>query len=192
VPDTAPHLTCQSPVQQGKSKAPGPPASDPGKPRSPSGSGDRHHQRIVLALLLLLQSSSPATTVEGRGSPTAEIPRVEAAVRIDGVLDEPVWAEATRLTGFWQYQPVDGRPAEERTDVLAWYAPDAIHFGIIAFDRVPSAIRATVADRDNIDREDQVVLNLDTFHDRRRAFFFGVNPLGCRPTGCGARAPARS
>jgi hypothetical protein len=71
----------------------------------------------VLALLLLFQSSSPATTVEGRGSPTAEIPRVEAAVRIDGVLDEPVWSQATRLTGFWQYQPVDGRPAEERTEV---------------------------------------------------------------------------
>jgi hypothetical protein len=136
----------------------------------------------VLALLLLLQSASP-TTVEGRGSPTAEIPRVEAAVRIDGVLDEPVWAEATRLTGFWQYQPVDGRPAEERTEVLVWYAPDAIHFGIIAFDRVPSAIRATVADRDNIDREDQVVLDLDTFHDRRRAFFFGVNPLGVQTDG---------
>jgi hypothetical protein len=78
----------------------------------------------VFALLVLLQSSAPPVTVEGQGSPTAEIPRLEAAVRIDGVLDEPVWPEAARLTGFWQYQPVDGRPAEERTEVLVWYAPD--------------------------------------------------------------------
>ena len=137
----------------------------------------------MLALLLLLQSVSPAPPVEGKGSPTAEIPRLEATVSIDGVLDEPAWAQATRLTGFWQYQPVDGRPAEERTEVLVWYAPDAIHFGIIAHDRVPSSIRATVADRDNIDSEDQVVLDLDTFHDRRRAFFFGVNPLGVQTDG---------
>jgi Domain of unknown function (DUF5916) len=137
----------------------------------------------VLTLLLLLQTSVSGTAVEGQGSPTAEIPRLEAAVRIDGVLDEPVWAEATRLTGFWQYQPVDGRRAEEQTDVLIWYAPDAIHFGIIAHDRLPAAIRATVADRDNIDREDQVVLDIDTFHDRRRAFFFGVNPLGVQTDG---------
>ena len=139
----------------------------------------------MLALLLILQAPGPssAAVVEGKGSPTAEIPRLESAVQIDGKLDEPVWSQATRLTGFWQYQPVDGRPAEEETEVLAWYAPDAIYFGIIAHDRNPSAIRATVADRDNIDNDDYVVLDLDTFHDRRRAFFFAVNPLGVQADG---------
>ncbi len=154
----------------------------------------------MLALLLLLQIASPGPTdhdsvaaaagpvpgiaVEGRGSPVAEIPRIAGAeVRIDGVLDEPVWRQAVRLTGFWQYQPVDGRPAEEQTEVLVWYAPDAIHFGVIAHDRNPAAIRATVADRDNIDNDDHVILDLDTFHDRRRAFSFGVNPLGAQSDG---------
>nr|MBA3497838.1 carbohydrate binding family 9 domain-containing protein [Gemmatimonadales bacterium] len=133
----------------------------------------------MLPLLLLVQAA-----VEGKGSPTANVPRIEAAeVRIDGSLDEPAWAQAIRLTGFWQYQPVDGRRAEEKTEVLVWYAPDAIHFGIIAHDRNPAAIRATVADRDNIDSDDHVVIDLDTFRDRRRAFFFGVNPLGAQSDG---------
>ena len=135
----------------------------------------------MLALLLLLQD--PGGVVEGKGSPTAAIPRIETSVQIDGRLDEPAWSQATRLTGFWQYQPVDGRPAEEETDVLVWYAPDAIHFGIIARDRNPGAIHATVADRDNLDNDDHVVIDLDTFHDRRRAFFFGVNPLGAQSDG---------
>jgi hypothetical protein len=139
----------------------------------------------VLALLLLVQNSgSPlGAVVEGKGSPTAEVPRLEASIQVDGNLEEPVWSRATRLTGFWQYQPVDGRPAEEQTEVLVWYAPDAIHFGIIAHDRNPASIRATVADRDNIDNDDYVVLDLDTFYDRRRAFFFGVNPLGVQTDG---------
>ncbi|HET6778961.1 MAG TPA: DUF5916 domain-containing protein [Gemmatimonadales bacterium] len=139
----------------------------------------------MLALLLLLQASSTQSgaVVEGKGSPTADIPRLESDARIDGRLDEPVWSRATRLTGFWQYQPVDGRPAEEQTEVLAWYTPDAIYFAIIAHDRSPKTIRATVADRDNIDNDDYVVLDLDTFHDRRRAFFFGVNPLGVQSDG---------
>lgn len=136
---------------------------------------------MTLPLLLLLQSSAPI--VEGRGSPTAEIPRLEAPVVIDGMLDEPVWSQAARLTGFWQYLPVDGRPAEERTEVLVWYAPDAIHFGILAYDRSPASIRATVADRDNLGADDQVILDLDTFHDRRRAYSFGVNPLGAQSDG---------
>src|SRR4029079_12484971 len=140
---------------------------------------------MVLALLLLIQApgTTSAPTVMGKGSPTAEIPRVESAVQIDGKLDEPVWSRATRLTGFWQYQPVDGRPAEEQTEVLVWYAADAIYFGIIAHDRNPAAIRSTVADRDNIDNDDSVVIALDTFHHRRRAFFFGVNPLGVQSDG---------
>jgi hypothetical protein len=137
----------------------------------------------VLALLFFLQGPDAGATVEGKGSPTAEIPRLEASIQVDGKLDEPVWTSATRLTGFWQYQPVDGRPAEEQTEVRAWYAPDAIYFGIIAYDRNPAAIRATVADRDNIDNDDYVVLDLDTFHDRRRAFFFAVNPLGVQADG---------
>ena len=112
-------------------------------------------------------------------------------MQIDGSLDEAAWSQATRLAGFWQYQPVDGRPAEEETEVLVWYAPDAIYFGILARDRQPAAIRATVADRDNIDNDDHVVIDIDTFHDRRRAFFFGVNPAGrperrCPERGCRA------
>ena len=137
----------------------------------------------MLALLLLLQSSVGGAVVQGKGSPTADIPRLEATARIDGKFDEPVWSQATRLTGFWQYQPVDGRPAEEETEVMVWYAPDAIYFGIIAHDRSPEAIRATVADRDNIDNDDHIVIDIDTFHDRRRAFFFGVNPLGAQSDG---------
>src|SRR5918994_1027896 len=139
----------------------------------------------MLALLLLLQveGSAPPVIVQGKGSPPAETPRRGGETQIDGKLDEQVWSRATRLSGFWQYQPVDGRPAEEKTEVLVWYAPDAIYFGIIAHDRNPGSIRATVADRDNIDNDDYVVLDLDTFHDRRRAFFFAVNPLGVQSDG---------
>jgi len=70
--------------------------------------------------------SSRARVADRGYSPARGVPQ------IDGRLDEPVWSQATRLTGFWQYQPVDGRLAEEQTEVLAWYASDAIYFGIIA------------------------------------------------------------
>src|SRR6185312_7502563 len=153
--------------------------SSAGRPPGPS----LATERSVLALLLLLQDPSAGAVVQGKGSPTAELPRLDAAVQIDGKLDEPVWSRATRLSGFWQYQPVDGRPAEEQTEVLVWYAPDAIYFGIIAHDKNPAAIRATVADRDNIDSDDHIIIDLDTFHDRRRAFSFAVNPLGAQSDG---------
>jgi hypothetical protein len=141
---------------------------------------------FALALALLQDPVAPTPA-----SSTLGIPRIEdARVTIDGVLDEPVWSRAARLTGFRQYEPVDGRAAEEETEVLVWYSPDAIHFGIIARDRQPSTIRATVADRDNIDGDDHVTIFLDTFADRRRAFFFAVNPLGVQQDGVRAEGAA--
>ena len=47
-----------------------------------------------------------------------QIPRIDTVITIDGSLDEPVWRRAARLTGFSQYQPVDGLPAVEPTEVL--------------------------------------------------------------------------
>lgn len=122
----------------------------------------------------------------------ARIDGPDAAVVLDGDLSEPVWQRATVLDKFWQYQPVDGRPAEERTEVRVFYAPDAIYFGIHAFDTQPDGVRATEADRDNLDSEDRVSIYLDTFNDRRRAYFFTVNAFGSQQDGVrseGAAAP---
>lgn len=133
----------------------------------------------MFASLLAVLVQAPAQAPP----PTVSIPRIETTIVVDGVLDEPVWAEAARLEGFHQYRPVDGRPAEQETIVLVWYSPTAIHFGIIAHDTDPGSIRATFTDRDRIEGEDRVRLYLDTFNDRRRANFFGVNGLGVQEDG---------
>jgi len=140
----------------------------------------------LLSVLLAVQPqvpSPPVQAVDGVGAPSFTIPRIEETVVIDGRLDEPAWARAARLTGFSEYRPVDRQRAAERTEVLVWYAPDALHFGIIAHDSEPGSIRATSADRDSLDREDSIRIYLDTFNDRRRAFVFGVNPLGAQEDG---------
>jgi hypothetical protein len=138
----------------------------------------------MLALLLALQVPDPAPVYRG-GARELDVapPRIEATVRIDGVLDEAPWSRAALLTGFSQYRPSDGRPAEDSTEVLVWYAPDAIYFGIRAFEHHAGAVRATLANRDNIDADDRVQLLLDTYADHRRALLFAVNPLGVQEDG---------
>jgi len=119
------------------------------------------------------------------GQIAAQPPRIagaEAVITIDGVLDEPVWQRAAVLTGFSQFQPVDGRPADDSTEVLVWYSPSAIHFGIKAFE-AHGAPHATLAQRDKIQTDDQIHLLIDTYNDRRRAMDLGVNPLGVQSDG---------
>ena len=128
----------------------------------------------VFAAFALLQSSSAI-------HPPVTPPRIEAAVLMDGELNEPVWTQAARLDGFTRYQPSSGDPADS-TVVLVWYSPTAIHFGIRAYES-HGAPNATLADRDRIFSDDNVQLFLDTYHDGRQAVMIGVNPLGVQGDG---------
>jgi hypothetical protein len=136
-------------------------------------------------VLALLQSpGDPQHSYNGRDRQLdVAIPRIDTSVVLDGRLDEAVWQRAALLTGFSQYRPVDGRPAEDSTEVLVWYAPDAIYFGVRAYEVHGPVVRATLADRDNIDADDRVQILLDTYHDHRRALLFSVNPLGAQEDG---------
>jgi Domain of unknown function (DUF5916)/Carbohydrate family 9 binding domain-like len=137
--------------------------------------------QFVLAIALVTDST---LVYDGRAKQVhVEVPRIDSTISIDGNIDEPVWRQAAHLTGFSQYQPVDGRPADEPTEVLVWYAPDAIYFGIKAREIHGNVVRATHANRDNIDSEDQIQILLDTDNARQIAFLFGVNPYGVQQDG---------
>jgi hypothetical protein len=136
----------------------------------------------TLVAAALLQDSLPA--YDGRANHIhVAVPRIDASANIDGNLEDAVWRRAAKLTGFSQYQPVDGRPADEPTEVLVWYSPDAIYFGVRAREIHGNVVRATHANRDNIDSEDQIQILLDTDNSRQIAFLFGVNPYGVQQDG---------
>ncbi|HEX6617915.1 MAG TPA: hypothetical protein VF046_16540, partial [Gemmatimonadales bacterium] len=90
---------------------------------------------MLLPFLLLAADAEPAAVYNGRaGRLDVHVPRLEAEIVVNGVLDEAAWARAAVLTGFSQYTPVDGVAAADSTEVLVWYSPGAIHFGIRAFE----------------------------------------------------------
>ncbi|MFN8653991.1 MAG: DUF5916 domain-containing protein [Gemmatimonadales bacterium] len=156
----------------------------------------------LFALLALLQAQGPSpagampaaapatiqTVAAGRihdgrqGQLVIDIPRIDAVTANDGVLDEPAWTDAARLTGFSHFQPIEGVPAADSTEVLVWYSAKAIHFGIRA--REPHGeVHAVLADRDRIFSDDVVQILLGTDNDSRQAFVFAVNPLGVQGDG---------
>jgi hypothetical protein len=156
---------------------------------------------LLLAALVggLSLNSGPAATERGAHGQTSATtgavyngranelrvkpPRLdEGGSTVDGNLDEPQWGQAALLTGFSQFSPQDGVPAQDSTQVLVWYSATAIHFGIRAFES-HGAPRATLADRDRIDADDNVQLLLGTFNDGRQATVFAVNPLGVQSDG---------
>jgi hypothetical protein len=98
---------------------------------------------------------------------------------IDGVLDEAVWREAPAVTGFRQRWPVDGAEASERTEVRVAFDNRAIYFGLIMYDSEPERIMRSILHREGrIDKDDRIIIALDTYHDRRSAYIFELNAFG--------------
>ena len=106
----------------------------------------------MLEPLLLAGLLIPADTLSFSGR-TRELevtpPRIEAPdIRIDGFLEEDEWREAAVLNDFTQYEPVEGIPSTQDTEVSVLYSGDAIYFGIRAFDEEPEGILARLGERD--------------------------------------------
>jgi hypothetical protein len=134
-------------------------------------------------LLVTLMMFQQVTHIGTQNQLEVDIPRIEATVLIDGDLSDLVWGQAALLSGFSQYQPVDGRPAAEPTEVYVWYSDTAIHFGIRATEVHGDVVRATQANRDNIASEDQIQVIIDTQNDNKIGYVFASNPLGVQSDG---------
>ena len=140
---------------------------------------------VLVAVLMQAPLATPAQGPVSNGrARQLEVrpPRIDADVVVDGRLDEPVWQRAAVLSGFSQFTPQDDVAAPDSTQVLIWYSPTAIYFGVRAYQPA-GTVRATLAERDKITNDDNVQLLIGTFHDRRQATVLMVNPLGVQADG---------
>ncbi len=114
---------------------------------------------------------------------TVSAVRTSAALSVDGRLDDAGWANAPAASGFTQQTPEFGRPATQRTESRVLVDGDAVYVGMRLFDSAPDSIVATLARRDYSGYSDWAHVIIDSFHDRRTAFRFAVNPAGVKRDG---------
>jgi len=100
---------------------------------------------------------------------------------IDGRVEDAEWANTTLITDFHQIKPGDHAPPSERTEVRLAYDNDFFYIGIKAYDGTPDAITANgLIQGRTFFSDDRFEVHLDTFNDRRNAYFFQVNANGIR------------
>ena len=107
------------------------------------------------------------------------IPRLTKTPKIDGVLDNPVWErEALKIANFHQLSPKEMADPTEKTVAYIGYDEKNLYIAFQCYDSDPKKIRASVANRDSTIEDDWVIVFLDTFNEKRRAFGFLLNPYG--------------
>ena len=114
--------------------------------------------------------------------PTIRIPRVSRPPKLEDFLNNTPREAETKVTDFRQREPHDGDPVSQPTAGYLSYDDKNLYVVIECKDE-PGQVRAHMSKREDIFNDDVVGILLDTFHDRRRAYEFFVNPLGIQADG---------
>src|SRR5437899_1224297 len=111
---------------------------------------------VALSLLLSSQiavASRPASPKRDSSTTAALVEQVRAVrattpVVIDGVLSDPIWRTAVRISGFRQRDPNEGVAPSESTAVFVAYDDPAPYIGARLYDEHPDSIVARLGRRD--------------------------------------------
>ncbi|HLF20144.1 MAG TPA: DUF5916 domain-containing protein [Bacteroidota bacterium] len=96
---------------------------------------------------------------------------------IDGVLSESEW-QSPGITDFTQKNPDEGRPPTQKTEVWIAFDDASLYVAARMYDTSPDSIVTRMGRRDADLNSDFFFVGVDSYHDRRNAFYFGVNPGG--------------
>jgi hypothetical protein len=115
-----------------------------------------------------------ANRVEAIAVPEAD------AIRITGELSDEVWRAAPAVDGFLQREPHEGGAPAQRTEFRVAYDATTLYVKVRAFDTEPDKIITYLTRRDQDSPCDWISVLIDSYHDRRTAYEFAVNPSGVK------------
>jgi len=123
--------------------------------------------------------SPEIASAQTTGSPELRATRAATSPRLDGVLDEAVWAGAPLALDPWMsYDPLRGEAEQQHTSVWIAYDAEAIYFAFRCLDAEPGSIRSTISRRDNVWNDDWVGVSLDSSGAGQIAYHMFINPSG--------------
>ncbi len=109
---------------------------------------------------------------------TIQAIRVSAPPEIDGTVNEAVWDSAFAVDEFYQREPFEGKPVSKKTIFYTCYDENNIYFAIKCWDD-PDKITAKEMARDvSLGKDDRIQIILDTYFDKRNAYWFQIGPRG--------------
>lgn len=106
--------------------------------------------------------------------------RAESAPLIDARDDDAVWRAAPIISAFQEWRPTEGKPARFRTEARIAYDAANLYVFVRAFDPHPDSIKKILERRDSFTPSDMIWVFVDSYHDKRTGYEFGVNAAGVK------------
>ncbi|HEX2693802.1 MAG TPA: DUF5916 domain-containing protein [Gemmatimonadaceae bacterium] len=141
----------------------------------------------LLALSLSLQAplqaqatSSVPATVPPPTDTSATAVRAESAPIIDGKDDDAVWKSAPIISAFREWRPNEDKAPRFPTEARIAYDASNLYVFVRALDPHPDSIKKILERRDSFTPSDMIWVFVDSYHDKRTGYEFGVNAAGVK------------
>ena len=128
--------------------------------------------------LMAARATGPAPAP--RSIAATPVPAGATAILIDGEPNEVAWSKAPLITGFVQRSPAEGAAPTFATEARVLFDAANLYVAITATDPDPSKIAGQLTRRDTLSSSDWLSVYIDSYHDKRTAYEFGVNPVGVK------------
>ncbi len=106
------------------------------------------------------------------------ISQITKPPKIDGLIEDDCWKSIQPVSGFIQFDPVNGENASEETFVWTAYDLENLYFAFLMKDAEPDKIWAELTPRNTYEDNDSITVILDAYNDKRSSISFTVNPKG--------------
>ena len=116
---------------------------------------------------------------------TISASRISTKIKIDGVLDDKAWQEATPFEGnFYQLAPDNGADAKYKSKIYVIYDNRAMYVGALLYDPDPKTIPQELGERDNDNLNvDLFGIIVDPLNQGQNGFYYTVTAAGVQGDG---------
>ena len=134
----------------------------------------------ILILLLLLNNF-----FYGKTKDDVNVKKVYTTVKIDnanvpiidGLLNDSVWDNVKWAGDFTEFEPDNNTDPSQETKFKILYDNNNLYIAVRAYDSEPEKIISRISRRDDLN-SDGIYIAIDSYHDLRTAFMFGIGAGG--------------
>lgn len=112
------------------------------------------------------------------------IKKAKSTIKLDGIIDEPDWANADIATNFYMNYPVDTMAPHYQSEARLTFDKHFFYVSFVCYDNMekPNIVQSMRRDFD-FDLNDNIGVFIDPYNDHTNGFYFIITPYNVQQEG---------
>ncbi|HCW08944.1 MAG TPA: hydrolase [Cytophagales bacterium] len=112
------------------------------------------------------------------------IKKAKGSIKLDGIIDEPDWVDASMATHFFMNSPVDTMAPTHQTEARMTFDQHFFYVSFVCYDDMekPNIVQSLKRDFD-FDLNDNIGIVIDPYNDNTNGFYFLITPYNVQGEG---------